>query len=253
MFPTLFQIGILKINTYYVLWAVALITFLLFTKLRAVRLFGMDGDDVASVMMWIYCFGILGSLLGNIIGKISIHSYAHVLKGGMASAPGMLCGGLAGIYRLRRLNMSVEKFSEAATVPAAAMFAIGRMGCFFNGCCFGKISTESCGGIFLVHFPFDAIGVMRYPVQVLESLIMSMLIIAFLIIESLLGEDKIREGRGTFIFPIYIIVYGASRLYFDTLRADIMFSTVYWVGAVVFGCAWLCWGLCKGTYGRRSV
>lgn len=36
----------------------------------------------------------------------------------------MLCGGLAGIYRLRRLGMPLFSFADSAAVPAAAMIAI---------------------------------------------------------------------------------------------------------------------------------
>lgn len=252
MYPTLFQIGFIKFNTYYVLWAAALLTFLLLTRRRAVALFDMDMNDVTSVMLWIYSFGIVGAAVGGVMNKIALHNYEQIFSGGMSSAQGMLFGGLAGIYMLRRTGLSIGKFSEAAAIPAAAMFAIGRLGCFFNGCCYGKVSGSH--GCLLCHacYPFDSIGVYRYPVQLYESFSMFSLFFILLLTERIVGREGVKSGRGTFIFPVYIIFYGALRIYFDTLRDDVMSSTIYWVVAVIFGCAWLVYGCYRGIYGNAG-
>ena len=61
------------------------------------------------------------------------------------------------------LDITILKFRMNVITPGFAIFHVfGRMGCFFGGCCYGKIATW---GIAL----YDEPGVLRIPIQLIES------------------------------------------------------------------------------------
>ena len=88
----------------------------------------------------------------------------------------------------------------------------GRIGCFFDGCCFGSPTR----GIFGVTFPegslpyhFYGESVAIHPTQLYEAFA---LLLIFLIV-LLLGK---RNG-----FPLYLMLYGAARFVIECFRGDV--------------------------------
>ena len=59
MRPVLFEIFNAEVHSYYALWAFALFLLVVWTRRRAERLYGMSDADVSSVLVWVYCAGIL--------------------------------------------------------------------------------------------------------------------------------------------------------------------------------------------------
>jgi phosphatidylglycerol:prolipoprotein diacylglycerol transferase len=115
MHPVLFHISFIEARSYYVLWAFALLLFVLWTRRRCVRMFGMSWEEATSVVIWVYCAAILGAMAGSALEKVPLvlsgtQSLALIKKGGLSSGPGLLCGGLAGIWRLRRLQAFARRF-----------------------------------------------------------------------------------------------------------------------------------------------
>ncbi len=80
--------------------------------------------------------------------------------------------------------------------------AIGRIGCFINGCCYGKETTSFIG---IYHD-----GIKLIPTQLIEALF---LFILFLISLKLLFKKKN-------ILPIYLISYGLFRFIIEYFRGD---------------------------------
>jgi prolipoprotein diacylglyceryltransferase len=75
--------------------------------------------------------------------------------------------GLVGAYlgvELAKLALDVRvKTGDGFAIPLALALAVGRWGCFFNGCCFGEPTDLPCGVVF-----HD--GVPRHPTQIYEFL-----------------------------------------------------------------------------------
>jgi prolipoprotein diacylglyceryltransferase len=75
--------------------------------------------------------------------------------------------GLVGAYlgvELAKLALGIRaKTGDAYAVPLALALAVGRWGCFFNGCCYGVETTLPWGVDF-------GDGVRRHPTQIYESL-----------------------------------------------------------------------------------
>ena len=92
-----------------------------------------------------------------------------------------------------------------ACIPAA--HALGRIGCLFAGCCYGK-PTDSIIGIHLVDLPYKTI-----PVQIFESVFLFAL---FAVIMTLnVRREQFRLG-----LPIYMVAYGIWRYFAEFMRGD---------------------------------
>jgi phosphatidylglycerol:prolipoprotein diacylglycerol transferase len=131
------------------------------------------------------------------------------------------------------------------------MLAVGRLGCFANGCCTG-LPTDSPFG---VRFPARP-GLTVWPSQLFESTA------ALLIGAALIAIEWYRLRRGSssdraIIFPVFLISYGAYRFVFDFLRAR---GGIFGLGtgqlcglvAVIAGICWLAKSLVRGRVARAS-
>lgn len=103
-----------------------------------------------------------------------------------------------------------------ATVPGIALgHALGRVGCFLGGCCFGREHE----GLFSVRFtdplaPAAHPPVGRHPVQLYEAAGLVLLAIAF----SLAPRSTRAEGSRALL---YVIAYGVLRLFMElAFRGD---------------------------------
>lgn len=95
-------------------------------------------------------------------------------------------------------------------LPLSFGHAIGRIGCFFGGCCFGKptdffISIKYPeGSIPYTAFPNQTL----HPVQLYESF--SLFVIFYIL----------NKSKFEFRYIIYLILYGSIRFLLEFLRAD---------------------------------
>ena len=99
-------------------------------------------------------------------------------------------------------------FADAIMPGLIAGLAVGRLGCYFNGCCYGA-PTSLPWGILCAHYP----GQMVHPTQIYESLACSILAAALLWFWSRRRSD----GQVTFFA---VIGYGAWRFINESLRGD---------------------------------
>lgn len=115
------------------------------------------------------------------------------------------------LLRLKKGRVTVwERLSDIAPcIPAG--HALGRIGCFFGGCCFGKPTD----GPFGVTFPEGSLPYQFYggeiaihPTQLYEAVFLLILFGILLFVP-----------RRT-AFPFYLILYGIGRFCLEFLRAD---------------------------------
>lgn len=109
-------------------------------------------------------------------------------------------------------------------VPGLALaHGVGRIGCFLAGCCFGEVAHNWLG----VHIN----GSERYPVQLMEAVILLMLGTFF--------HLKKRDW-GKQILVYYLISYSFIRFLLEFMRGDEVrggfasFSTSQWVSIILF-------------------
>lgn len=241
MHPILFQFSFITISSYIVFWGTGLIVFLLWTQSRAENKFKLPSKYVSSVVAWIYIAAILGGFLGNIVERLFFVEVPFgAFEGGMSSAPAILCAGVIGLYRLYRLKLPIDLFAEAATLPFAFLIGCGRIGCFLQGCCPGKLMENSV--------QIFGITVSRYPTEVGESTLGWIMLLVMYIIEKRAGDEALAQGKRGFIFPLFLSVYALYRIFFDPYRLREGIAPYYAVAAIIFSFIWVVYSVHIGRY-----
>jgi phosphatidylglycerol:prolipoprotein diacylglycerol transferase len=244
MHPTLLNIGSLEVGSYYVIWGAALCLMMAWTRRRATQKYGMSFNDAGDVLLWTFLGVFVGATLGGYLDNWtryveSPEKLLYFWRSGVSSGPGFIGGGLAGIYKLRRLKLSVNCFADASAVPCAFMLFIGRWGCFLEGCCQGVPTTSSWG----VSFPYNP-TVKVFPSQLFESFAALLIGLFIVLAEKKLNRSPQQVSKGAVIWPVFLVLYGLYRFFFDFLRAgDRIFGlrVGQYTGAIAFlvGAVWL--------------
>jgi len=116
------------------------------------------------------------------------------------------------------------KTGDSFALPLAAAIAIGRWGCFFNGCCFGSETTLPWGVDF-------GDGIPRHPTQIYESIFhlsMAAVVLALLKLNWLVGHR----------LQLYLIAYSVFRFVTEFIRPEPVLAgglTFYQWAAAVLG------------------
>jgi len=247
MHPTFFEIGPVTIKSYGVLVATAFFVgfYLLHREAKRKNFYP---DKILDLELWILIFGIIGARLLHVLVNIGYYRNAPleillVWHGGLAVYGGILFAIAALWISIVRNKMPLLKTADFIIPYVALGQSIGRIGCFLNGCCFGRPVTGSFPGVM---FPGE--GILRYPTQLYSSL-------ALLAIFVFLNLAKGKNLRTGFVFGFYLLLYSAQRFSIDILRGDtpryifgLTISQVISVVVFVGGCF-----LIKGLHGKRNV
>lgn len=175
-------------------------------------------------MMFMYIYGVIGAFVGaklfsiiqqipEIISDIGliftdpVLFFVRYISAGLVFYGG-LAGALTGAFiYVRQYKVSFSPCLAAVLPVMPFVHAVGRVGCFMAGCCYGK-PTAAVWGI-----PGEG-GVMRLPVQLFESAV-NLVIFAVL----LNATPKFRCD-GAILAGFYFIMYGATRFILGFMRGD---------------------------------
>ena len=213
MYPTLFTIGSFRIDTYSVIWFIALSLAILWS-IKRLSLYNLDEDDSRRIMAVSFLFMLLGARSYEYIAhwRVYVDNPRFLLdlnRGGLhefGAVSGAFLSAL--IMCMFSRKVSFLKLCDAAVIPAFLAISIGRWGCFMNGCCIGLKSDIWCA----VHFPRDGARVFRHPVQIYYSIIAAVIILILLWIErKMLPLQKKKQRHYSVIAPLGMILYALMR------------------------------------------
>lgn len=213
MHPVLFSFGSVEIYTYGFFTALAMIVAFAAT-MRTARRAGVDPLQAADMLFFLFVAGIVGARLFYVLQHFDEYGSrpwrAFLLReGGLVWYGGFIVSASAGLVYARWRGWPLLRLCDFYAPVLALAHGVGRLGCFMNGCCFGK--PVSWG----VAFPGDVVP--RVPVQVYEAA--SLIALALYLFR--LGSVKRREGS---VFAAYLFLYGTLRFCLEFLRGD---QTVY--------------------------
>ncbi len=160
----------------------------------------------------------IGAFVGAMIGAklpFALYDWEGLKSGMVWFAHGKtilsgLIGGYLGVEYIKWcLNIRV-KTGDTFAVPVAISVAIGRIGCFFGGCCYGQPTSLPWGCVFpQAGEPFVA----RHPTQLYETGFHFMLALGLFVLQ--------RRGlfRGQLI-KLYILCYLGYRFVSESIRPE---------------------------------
>ena len=168
--------------------------------------------------------GIVGAKVLYIINDWSAYS-AHpkdifsieTLQAGGVFSGGLIAALLAAVWYVRKHHMPALGTCDAFLPGLALGHAIGRIGCFAAGCCYGKPTHHFWGVVF--HNPLanqitgTPLGVPLEPTQLFESAVE---LANFFFLMWLLKRRKF-EGQ---VFGAFMMIYGVARFFLEFIRDD---------------------------------
>lgn len=220
MFPEVFRIGGFFLPAYGLLVATAFVVALWMTGRLAAR---AKLDRETALNLGVYCAlaGIAGAKVLMIALDPAIRdNWREIFSLATLQAAGIFYGGLvvalgtAFVYMWRK-RLPALKTADAFAPGVALGHAIGRLGCFSAGCCWGVPTHLPWAVTFtnprareLVGVP---LGVPLHPTQLYESL-------AELVIFALLYWQFLRPHRDGSIVSLYLVLYGIARFLVEFVR-----------------------------------
>lgn len=215
MYPILFRFGLLKVYSYGLMVALSFIVATFLAALEAQRQ-DISGEKILNLSIWIAVSGILGARFLYVLQNLDFYlSYPSQIlmfnRGGLSFYGGFILAATCAIIFLKREHLPVFKTFDIVVPYLALAQAIGRIGCFLNGCCYGRPTDIA----FRVYFPGEDVG--RHPVQLYNSL---NLVLIFAILRTLQAErwGRAKDSGQTFLF--YCLLYSLMRFLMEYLRGD---------------------------------
>ncbi|VAW12650.1 Prolipoprotein diacylglyceryl transferase, partial [hydrothermal vent metagenome] len=209
MYPTLLNIGPISIKSYGLMMAIAFM-FCAFLLGREAPKHGIKSEVMIDFVFWVAISGIIGARIYFIL--ISLDYFLQypvdmimLHKGGLAWQGGLISSVLTAIYYFKKNNLPVLKTFDLAAPYIALGQSIGRIGCFLNGCCYGK--PVSWGIYFPVH------NARLHPTQLYSTL---GLLIVFFVLKKF-HRSSPADGK---VFTLYIMLASALRFFIEFYRAE---------------------------------
>ncbi|MBQ7154392.1 MAG: prolipoprotein diacylglyceryl transferase [Synergistaceae bacterium] len=255
MYPTLLRIGSIRIDSYSVVWFIALSLAILW-GIRRLKLYSLDEDESRRVMAISFLCMMLGArspeYFVNWREYLAQPSLFLDLNRGSLYEFGAVAGAFVSalVMCLFSKKISFLKLCDVAIIPAFLAIAVGRWGCFLNGCCVGNV-TDFCLG---VHFPNDKAGILRHPTQIYYSIIAGAIVLILMFAErKILPLQRGKQRHYSVLAPLGIILYAAMRFSVALVRypnpaslLSIHMWTYRWLLlALPFVCIWLVYSLLR--------
>ncbi|MCX5700928.1 MAG: prolipoprotein diacylglyceryl transferase [Candidatus Omnitrophica bacterium] len=209
MHPEICKLGPVTVYSYGLMLVIAFVvsTFLAAAQAKREKI---DPEIIFNLSFTIFISGIIGARIFYVLDNLNYYLKAPLeiimlQKGGLAWFGGLILGSICGILYIKRKNLPVYKIIDLFAPFVAFGQAIGRIGCFLNGCCYGK---ESAFGIYS-----PAQGAVLIPSQLYSALI---LVVIFVILRIM----QVRPHKNGEIFFAYLFFYSIKRFFVEYLRAD---------------------------------
>jgi len=217
MHPNLFSIGPLTIHTYGAFVALG------FAAAIAVTMwFGKKEGMPSQQVMDLAFLGIVWAIIGSRLFYIFLNPSYYVERpldifklwqGGLVFSGGLVFAVAALTWHLKRRGMSLLSTADLFAPGLALGQGIGRIGCFFAGCCYGKPADVPWAVVFSHPDSLAPHHVPLHPTQLYASLS------GFALFAVLLGIRARKRFAGQ-VFVWFLILHSTARLLVERFRGD---------------------------------
>src|ERR1043165_1857723 len=219
---TIPRFGTITVYTYGVLLAAAYLLGLQLALKRA-KARQLDGTRVMDLGIYIIISALIGAKLLLLVTdfeafKQNPAELLNLLREGGVFYGGLIVAVLVALWYIRRVGLPLWPTCDVFAPGIALGHVVGRFGCLFAGCCYGKPTTKPWGITFTDTFAATNVGtplgVPLHPTQIYEAgaeaIILGIL---------LATERKGRPYPGR-TFWLYMLLYAISRFIIEFFRGD---------------------------------
>jgi len=230
------HIGPLTLHTYGVLLAIAFITGL-WVAGRQARATGLDAARVTDMAVYVLIAGLIGAKVLLVIVEWSYYArhpgeLLSILQSGGVFYGGLLAGFPVAWWYAKKHSLPAWRTADVLAPAVVIGQAIGRIGCFAAGCCYGKPADVPWAVTFRDAYASRTVGTPLdtplHPTELYES------IACFLIFFVLLrvARGKRFDGQVTLT---YVASYAVVRFIIEFFRGDAVRGTVFgWLSTSQF-------------------
>ena len=240
MYPRLLELGPITVYTYGLLLAAAYLLGLQLARVRGRRR-GLDQNRILDLGIYIIISALIGAKLLLLVTDWSSFRADPRELLTLARSGGVFYGGLilavvVALWYIRRSGLPLWTTCDVFAPGIALGHVVGRFGCLFAGCCYGKPTTKPWGITFTDPFAASNVGtplgVPLHPTQLYEA--GAELLILLILLWS---ERKGRSYAGR-TFWLYMLLYAISRFIIEFYRGDErgtvgMFSTSQFISILL--------------------
>ena len=213
--------GPFTLHTYGVLLAIAFLAGLWVASRQAKRA-GLDAGRITDMAVWVLIAGLVGAKLLLVLVDWRYFSdrpreLLSIFQSGGVFYGGLIGGILVAWWYARRYDLPGWQTADVLAPGVVVGQAIGRLGCFAAGCCWGASTQVPWAVTFTDVYSARAVGTPLdtplHPSQLYESLA------AFLIFFFLLWLAPRKRFHGQ-VALAYVALYSATRFGLEFLRGD---------------------------------
>ena len=227
MHPVLLHIGNFELASYGLMTALgyAAAAWYLTPRLKNSGIKGLTQDTFWNILFIVFLGAIIGGKLLFIIVSWpelgtslaeKLSTIIHDIRYGFVFFGGLLVAVAGALWYMRRKNLPILKTSDFLIVAVPLGHALGRIGCFLAGCCYGHPTTLPWGVRFTdphALVPTELVNVPLHPTQLYEAALNFLL---FLLLHYA-SKKPHKEGK---ILVLYVLCYAVMRFGIEFLRGD---------------------------------
>ena len=219
MYPELLHIGPLTIHSYGALYALGILVAVSLSE-YLYRRRGGEPDVIMDMALPVVIGVILGARAMFILVEREYYiqnplEVFMVWKGGLVFYGGLIGGALAFLITAKVMKLDVWRVADIVAPGVAFGHALGRLGCFLAGSCYGRPTNLPWAVTYSdpTSLARDILGIPVHPTQLYSA--------AFLILLSailvFIGSRSSFKGQ---VIATYGILYGTFRFFIEFLRGD---------------------------------
>lgn len=187
--------------------------------LREARRLHLDEDKVVSVILVSLVAGVLGARMLYVLEHVSEfrREWGSVLalwQGGLTLYGGLVAGVFGGLVMARRLGLPIWVTVDALAPSLAIGGVFGRVGCYLNGCCYGRPTRLPWG----VSFPADSFAGLDFGNAKIHPSQLYFALAGLALFGAVWFLRKRLSPPGT-LFWLSLMLYALARIPLDLTRA----------------------------------
>lgn len=212
MHPVILRAGPVIVYSYGLFVALGFLV-TAFLSSREARRVGISSQLITDLLLVCLVSGIAGARALHVILNPFYYldrpiEIFMLNRGGLAFQGGLIAALVAGLFYLKRQNLSYRRAGDILAQYIPLGQALGRIGCLLNGCCYGKFAT----GAVMFYLPGHLFP--RHPTQIYYAVFH---VFTFFLLRLI----AMRMPRPGTCFFLYFIMDSIGRLGIDFFRGDL--------------------------------